>query len=121
MMKIKVHEVEENIKQKIVAYLLECLESEDADRFSAHTIAAIKETALAEKYRYAEKYYWYNRQLAIKDWFQGLGMSVAYTYYDIANLMRNWGFCINEDDEDDYYDKCDLYWDLLAYVVYKVN
>ena len=115
------YELEKNLNQKIAAYLLDCLKTEDEDRFSGHTIAAIKETALAEKYRNAEGYYRYNKRLAIRDWFQGLGMSVVYTYYDIANLMRNWGFSVNEDDEDDYYDKCNLYWDLLTYVVYNAN
>ena len=111
------NELEKNLRQKISAYLLECLEREDEDRFADYTIAAIKVTALAEKYRNAEKYYHHNERFAIKDWFQGLGMSVDFTYYDIANRMRNWGFYVNEDDEEDYYDKCDLYWDLLTYVV----
>ena len=94
-------ELEKNLNQKVTAYLLECLEGEDEDRFPVHTIAFIKEKALAEKYRYAERYYRYNERLAIKDWFQGLGMSVAFTYYDIANLMRKWGFYVNENEEDD--------------------
>ena len=113
-----INELEKNLNQKITAYLLECLEEEDETRFSEHSIAAIKETALKEKYYGAEAYYHHLERLAIRDWFQGLGMSVAFTYYDIANLMRNWGFYVNEDDEDDYYEKCDFYWDLLTYVVF---
>ena len=113
-----INELEKNLNQKIADYLLDCLKGEDEDRFSDYTIAAIKETALAEKYNNSKGYYRYNERLAIKDWFQSLGMNVDFTYYDIANRMRNWGFYINEDDEEDYYEKCNFYWDLLTYVVF---
>ena len=52
-----INELEKNLNQKITAYLLECLEGEDETRFSEHSIAAIKETALKEKYYGAEAYY----------------------------------------------------------------
>ena len=99
-------------------YLKEVLADEDETRFSGKTIAAIKETALAEKYRHAERYYSYDERLAIHDWFLGLGMNVDFTYYDIANRMRSWGYEVNEDDEDDYYSKQNLYWYILTDVVY---
>ena len=108
-------------KTKVRNYLLGILPDEDPTRFKRQTIGEIRRVALAEKFSSVEekKYYLYNAKAAIRDWFQGLGMSVEYTYYDIANRMRLWGYVVNEDDEDDYYDKCDLYWDILAKVVFE--
>ena len=108
------------IVDKIRAYLIDALKIEEEGRFGdLNSVKAIKNTALREKYKGAEKYYGNSELAAIRDWYQGLGLSViAYSYYDIANLMREWGYEVNEDDDDDYYKKCDMYWDILAQITY---
>lgn len=110
-------------RELVKKYLLFVLTSEDPTRFKENTLAEIRRVALAEKFTNANEQRWYNfnAKAAIRDWFQGLGMSVAFTYYDIARKMRVWGYEVNEDDDDDYYDKCDLYWDILAKVVYEAK
>lgn len=96
-------------------YLLTALDSEDQDRFSGRTVYAIRECAISEKsYEVARS----GVKNAIRDWLLGLGLSVDFTYYDIANRMREWGYTVDEDNDDDYYDKCDLYWDILTQVIY---
>lgn len=110
-------------KTKVKNYLLGILADEDPTRFRRETIGEIRRVALSEKFanENERRWYHYNAEAAIRDWFQGLGMSVAYTYYDIANRMRRWGYTVSEIDDDDYYDKCDLYWDILAKVVYEAR
>ena len=110
-------------RKKVKEYLLDCLRGEDPTRFKKETIGEIRRVALAEKFANENErhQYHYNAEAAIRDWFQGLGMSVAFTYHDIARKMRVWGYKVNEDDDDDYYDKCDLYWDILAKVVYEAK
>lgn len=44
-------------------------------------------------------------------------MNIDYWNEDIAKLMEKWGFTMNENDEDDYYDKIESYWYILADVV----
>lgn len=107
------------VRAKVKQYLLDIIPTEDPTRFKKETLGEIRRVALAEKYASENERRWYhhNAKNAIRDWFQGLGMSVAFTYYDIANLMRLWGYTVSETDDDDYYDKCDLYWDILAKVV----
>ena len=108
-------------KTKVKQYLINIISDEDQTRFRNATLGEIRRVALAEKFSNAseKRYYKYNPKAAIRDWFQGLGMGVAYTYYDIANRMRLWGYDVDEEDEDDYHAKCDLYWDILAKVVYE--
>ena len=106
-------------KGKVKEYLLDILKDEDQIRFKKVTLGEIRRVALEEKFSTENERSWYryNSKNAIRDWFQGLGMSVDYTYYDIANRMRDWGYEVNEDNDEDYYAKCDLYWDILAKVV----
>lgn len=104
------------IKAKVGDYLIECLDGEDPERFDGKTLRHIYVTALFEKRHEVERV---GEKEAIKDWLQGLGMSVDYTYYDIANRMRSWGYEVSENNEDDYYEKCDLYWDILTQVIYE--
>lgn len=108
-------------KAKVKQYLLNILTDEDPTRFKKITLGEIRRVALDEKFSSENEKHWYkyNAKNAIRDWFQGLGMNVDFTYYDIAKLMREWGYTVNEDDDDDYYDKCDLYWDILAKVVFE--
>ena len=110
-------------RELVKKYLLYILRTEDSTRFKANTIAEIRRVALAEKFANENERCWYNfnAKAAIRDWFQGLGMSVDFTYYEIANRMRLWGYTVSETDDDDYYDKCDLYWDILAKVVYEAK
>lgn len=112
-----------NTREMVCNYLLNILKSEDPTRFKEQTIGEIRRVALDEKYSNAneKRWYHYNAKAAIRDWFQGLGMSVDFTYFDIANRMRSWGYKVNEVDDEDYYNKCDLYWDILADVVYNAN
>lgn len=108
-------------RAKVKRYLINLIKNEDPTRFHKETLGEIRRVALAEKFNNVneKRYYNYNAKAAIRDWFQGLGMGVKYTYYDIAKKMRYWGYKVNEDDEDDYYAKCDLYWDILAKVVFE--
>ena len=108
-------------KKLVTNYLLGILQDEDPTRFKRQTLGEIRRVALEEKFSNANEKAWYkyNAKAAIRDWFQGLGMGVDYTYYDIARRMRIWGYTVSEEDDDDYYDKCDLYWDILAKVVYE--
>ena len=110
-------------RELVKKYLLCILETEDPTRFKANTISEIRRVALAEKFSNANERRWYNlnTKAAIRDWFQGLGMSLAFTCYDIANRMRLWGYTVSETNDDDYYAKCDLYWDILAKVVYEAK
>lgn len=104
------------IKAKVGDYLVECLDGEDPDRFEGKSLRNIYATALSEKSHEVKRI---GEKAAIRDWLQGLGMSVDYTYYDIANRMRSWGYTVSETDENDYYEKCDLYWDILTQVIYE--
>lgn len=108
-------------KAKVTEYLLGIIPDEDPTRFKKATLGEIRRVALDEKFssENERRWYKYNAKAAIRDWFQGLGMGVDYTYYDIANRMRLWGYTVSETDDDDYYNKCDLYWDILAKVVYE--
>lgn len=109
-------------KSKVTNYLLSLIQDEDPTRFRKVTLGEIRRVALAEKFanENERRWYHYNAKAAIRDWFQGLGISgVAYTYYDIANRMRLWGYTVDENNDDDYYYKCDLYWDILAKVVFE--
>lgn len=107
--------IPEELRDIVTHYLLTILEDEEADRFSEKSLSCISRVISAEK-----NYEWkrYGKGNAIRDWFLGLGMNVDFSFYDIANKMREWGFKVNEDDDDDYYAKCDLYWDILTQVVY---
>lgn len=107
------------IVDKIRSYLLDALKDEELGRFeNLDSIKAIKNTALKEKYYGAEIFYRYSKYNAIRDWLQGLGLSgIAFSYYDIANLMREWGYTVNENDDLDYFNKQDLYWDLLTQII----
>lgn len=111
----------EGTKAEVEEYLLGIIPGEDPTRFHKVTLSEIRRVALEEKFSNGNEKRWYNydAEAAIRDWFQGLGMGVAYTYYDIAKRMRLWGYNVNEDDDDDYYAKCDLYWDILAKVVFE--
>lgn len=108
-------------RNKVEQYLINIIPNEDQTRFHKATLGEIRRVALAEKFANSseKRYYRYNAKAAIRDWFQGLGMGVEYTYYDIAKRMRLWGYTVDENNEDDYYDKCDLYWDILAKVVFE--
>ena len=108
------------IVDKVRSYLLDLLKSEEEDRFGdLDSIKAIKNTALREKYKGAEQYYRNDKITAIRDWYQGLGLSgIAYSYHDIAYLMRGWGYTVNEDNDEEYYKKCDMFWDILAQITY---
>jgi hypothetical protein len=111
--------VPKKVRHNVISYLLGIIPREDKTRFTETSISEIYRVALSEVYNHAEKYYHYNKKAAIRDWFQGLGMNVDFTYFDIARRMRAWGYTVNEDDEEDYYNKCDLWWDILATVVYE--
>lgn len=108
-------------KSKVKKYLIDIVKDEDTSRFKKASIREIRRVALAEKFANENERRWYNYNAkhAIRDWFQGLGMSVDFTYYDIANRMRSWGFKVNEDDDNDYYRKCEMYWYILAEVVFE--
>ena len=107
------------IVDKIRAYLLDALKNEEEDRFGdLNSLRSIKETALKENYYGIEDYYKNDEYAAIKDWFQGIPLSaIACNYCEIAKIMREWGYKVDENDEEDYYKKMNLYWDVITQVV----
>lgn len=95
------------VKTAVRNYLAEVAQSEELN-----TIKDIKSKFLSE-------YGWAIARLgesnACIEWLRGLGISVAYSYYDIVRLMADW---LDEsiEDAEKWLDKRgdSLYWELLA-------
>lgn len=54
---------------------------------------------------------------ACHEWLLGLALNVDYTYYDIEQLLKNWGVLDGSEDEDTLQDELDQYWYRLAAVL----
>lgn len=91
------------VKAAVKNYLTEVAQSEDLN-----TIKDIKDKFINE---YGKAW----KRNACIEWIRGLGVGVAYSYYDIIQLMAKW---LDESTEEaeKWLDKRGdgLYWDLLA-------
>lgn len=100
---------------KQCAYILDSIEIEGKSRPSDKTKINYLVECFNDEYNYAyNKRIYPNLQQRIAEWLMGLPscIHVAFTYHDIIEQGKEWGFCQTKRKEDEF---CNRWWSVLAF------
>lgn len=100
---------------KQCAYILDSIEVEGKSRPSDKTKINYLVERFNEDFNHAyNKRMYPNLQRRIAEWLMGLPSCIhtAFTYYDIIQQGKEWGYCQTKRKEDDF---CNNWWSVLAF------